>query len=312
MNSKLQYGQVDAVRRFNSFYTRRMGLLRASYLQGSYSLNEARVLCELSLGSATTAKELGDALGLDSTYLSRTLRAFENAALIKRKADADDRRHRRIALTAAGRAVITEFEEAQAHEVEALLAGLSEPARVRLADSMHSIEEILDERGESKRPLVLRPPRAGDMGWITWRHGVLYSLEHGWNDRFEALVAQVTADYLNNFNPSLERCWIAEREGEIAGCVFLVAHPERKGVARLRLLLVEPHARGLGIGRRLVQECSRFARNAGYHTITLWTNDVLSSARRLYEKEGYVLVSEEVHDTFGPELVGQTWELQLD
>lgn len=304
-------GQVNTVRRFNRFYARRMGLLGGKSLHGAYSLPETRVLFEIAHGGAATARELGDRLELDTPYLSRTLRAFEEGGLIKRKVSDEDRRHLRITMTAAGRATVAEIEKAQSAELEGVLSELSDPERVRLSEAMHSIEAILGERSETPAPFVLRPHQPGDMGWVTWRHGVLYSQMYGWNDRFEALVAQVTADFLRDFDPSRERCWIAEREGEIVGCVFLVAHTERKGVARLRLLLVEPHARGMGIGRRLIQECVRFATSSGYRTVTLWTNSVLDSARHLYEQEGFELVEEEVHDTFGKELVGQTWEIAL-
>jgi GNAT superfamily N-acetyltransferase len=200
---------------------------------------------------------------------------------------------------------------ASRQEIEALLEELEEEQQRGLIDAMQTIERLLGAEPEHRVPYILRQYQPGDMGWVVQRHGVLYHREYGWDERFEALVAEIVADFVRGFDTKRERCWIAEREGENVGCVFLVKHPEREGVARLRLLLVEPKARGLGIGRRLVQECTRFARRVGYHTITLWTNSVLHSARRIYEEEGYRLIREEPHHSFGHDLIGQTWEMAL-
>ena len=205
------------------------------------------------------------------------------------------------------------LDQEMSHRLQPLLNGLDESARVRLREAMQAIQSILgdDPEAQGTRPFVIRTHRSGDMGWITWRHGVLYSREYGWTERFEALVAQIAADFLHSFNAERDRCWIAERGGVPVGSVMLVSHPSHQGVARLRLLLVEPQARGSGIGRYLVHECTRFARSAGYHTITLWTNELLHSARRLYENEGYMLVEDQVPDGYGLDLLGQTWELSL-
>ncbi|HEX6939929.1 MAG TPA: bifunctional helix-turn-helix transcriptional regulator/GNAT family N-acetyltransferase, partial [Longimicrobiales bacterium] len=222
----------------------------------------------------------------------------------------DGRRHL-LALTDRGREAFAALDAASSAEVEGLLRGVAEAEADRLVGAMRTIERLLGGSPGSQEPVVLRPPRSGDLGWVVQRHGELYAREYGWDMTFEALVAGIVADFVRNYDPERERGWIAERGGENVGSVFLVKHPEREGVAKLRLLLVEPSARGLGIGTRLVGECTRFAREAGYHTITLWTNSVLHAARRIYEREGYRLVEEEPHHSFGHDLVGQTWELKL-
>jgi DNA-binding MarR family transcriptional regulator/GNAT superfamily N-acetyltransferase len=302
---------IEDVRRFNRFYTRQIGLLQEGLLQTAFTLSEARLIYELAHHEQTTATHLGEELGLDAGYLSRIVRRFANRGLVVREPSSADRRQVQLSLTEAGQAAFAELNAASRSEIEALLGALSTADRDRLVDAMQTIEGLLGAQPEHRVPYILRPQQSGDMGWVVHRHGVLYNREYGWDEQFEALVAEIVAHFIRDYDGKRERCWIAERNGENVGSVFLVKHPERDGVAKLRLLLVEPKARGLGIGKRLVQECSRFARQAGYHTITLWTNSVLHAARRIYEAEGYRLVQEEPHRSFGYDLVGQTWELAL-
>jgi DNA-binding MarR family transcriptional regulator/GNAT superfamily N-acetyltransferase len=303
--------RIEAVRRFNRFYTRQIGLLREGLLRSPFTLAEARVIYELAQRAQTTATELGQELGMDAGYLSRIVRELEGRGLIERRPSDLDRRRQLLSLTDRGREAFAELDTASRGEIEALLVALPVEDQRRLEASMRVIERVLGAGPEPRVPYLLRPPRSGDFGWVVHRHGVLYAEEYGWDETFEALVAEIVADFIRNFDPKRERAWIAERDGENVGSVFLVRHPEREGVAKLRLLLVEPKARGLGIGRRLVQECTRFARQAGYRAITLWTNSVLEAARRIYEREGYRLVHSEPHHSFGHDLVGETWELTL-
>jgi DNA-binding MarR family transcriptional regulator/GNAT superfamily N-acetyltransferase len=303
------YRRVGDVRHFNRFWTRQIGVLREEYLESPFSLTEVRVLYELAHGEETTASELGEELGLDAGYLSRILRGFEKHGLIyKRPSEADGRR-RLLRLTDRGREAFAPLDARSRSEIGAMLGGMSITGQERLVGAMRAIERLLSARPEPVVPYVLRPHQPGDMGWVVHRHGVLYAREYGWDERFEALVAEIVAKFIQQYDPRLERCWIAERDGEIVGCVFLVGESEE--IAKLRLLLVEPEARGLGIGSRLVEECIRFARQAGYLKITLWTNDVLNSARRIYGGMGFRLVHEKPHHSFGHDLVGQTWELML-
>ncbi|MFW6079944.1 MAG: bifunctional helix-turn-helix transcriptional regulator/GNAT family N-acetyltransferase [Gemmatimonadota bacterium] len=303
--------RVEAVRRFNRFYTRQIGLLEEGLLESPFTLTEARVIYELAHHERTTATHLARELDLDAGYLSRILRAFRKRGLVEQEVAEEDRRRRLLSLTESGQEAFARLNAASRDVISAMLTELSETDQQRLVGAMHVIEGLLGAEPEHRVPYILRPHQTGDMGWVVHRHGVLYGQEYGWDERFEALVAEIVADFIRGFDPGRERCWIAEKEGENVGSVFLVRHPEREGVAKLRLLLVEPKARGLGIGTRLVQECTRFARRAGYHTITLWTNSVLHAARRIYEREGYELVDEAPHDSFGHDLVGQTWELEL-
>lgn len=303
--------RIHAVRRFNRFYTRQIGLLQEGLLASPFSLTEARVLYELAHREKVTAAHLADELRLDPGYLSRILRNFQHGGLVVKEPSVEDRRRKLLALTRRGEEAFATLNAASRTEIEALLQGLPEPDQQRLVQAMTTIEGLLGARGEHRVPYILRPHRSGDMGWVVQRHGQLYNREYGWDETFEALVAEIVARFVGTYDPKTERCWIAEREGENVGSVFLVRHPEREGVAKLRLLLVEPAARGLGIGRRLVRECTAFARQVGYGTITLWTNSVLHAARRIYETEGYRLVEEEPHHSFGHDLVGQTWELEL-
>lgn len=303
--------RTEAVRRFNRFYTRKIGLLEEGLLHSPFTLTEARVVYELAHRKRTTATQLCEELGLDAGYLSRLLAAFQKRGFIEKRPAEADRRQQILSLTDAGQEAFAALDAASRGEIAALLSGLSDISQDRLVHAMESIEGLLGAPPESGVPYILRRHQSGDMGWVVQRHGALYNQEYGWDETFEALVAEIVAGFIRTFDHKRERCWIAEKEGENVGSVFLVAHPERPGVARLRLLLVEPKARGLGIGKRLVQECSRFARQAGYHTITLWTNSVLHAARRLYEQEGYRLIKEGPHHSFGHDLVGQTWELAL-
>jgi DNA-binding MarR family transcriptional regulator/GNAT superfamily N-acetyltransferase len=301
--------RVGDVRHFNRFWTRQIGVLREEYLESPFSLTEVRVLYELAHGEETTASELGEELGLDAGYLSRILRGFEKHGLIHRRPSEADGRRRLLRLTDRGREAFAPLDARSRSEIGAMLGGMSITGQERLVGAMRTIERLLGARPEPVVPYLLRPHQPGDMGWVVHRHGVLYAREYGWDERFEALVAEIVAKFIQQYDPRLERCWIAERDGEIVGCVFLVGESEE--IAKLRLLLVEPEARGLGIGSRLVEECIRFARQAGYLKITLWTNDVLNSARRIYEGMGFRLVHEKPHHSFGHDLVGQTWELML-
>jgi DNA-binding MarR family transcriptional regulator/GNAT superfamily N-acetyltransferase len=301
--------RVAAVRRFNRFYTKRIGVLHEGLLQSPFPLTEARVLYELALHEGVTATELGRELGLDAGYLSRILRRFGERGLIRRMPSQADGRQHHLWLTERGRAAFAPLDEASRAEVGGMLAELSETQQEGLLEAMATLERLLGSHPLPERPYILRRHRPGDMGWVVHRHGMLYAEEYGWDERFEALVAAIVAQFVERYDPRRERCWIAERDGEVLGSVFLVKESEQ--VAKLRLLLVEPRARGLGIGTRLVQECEAFARQAGYRTIRLWTNRVLHAARRIYEHAGYRLVHEEPHHSFGHDLVGETWELQL-
>ncbi|HEY6402872.1 MAG TPA: helix-turn-helix domain-containing GNAT family N-acetyltransferase [Blastocatellia bacterium] len=301
--------RVESVRRFNRFYTKQIGVLSDHVLKSPFSLAEARIIYELAQREKATATELGGELGLDSGYLSRLLGAFKKRGLIARKPSENDGRQSFIWLTEKGRKAFAELNAHSRNEIEALIGRLSPANRNRLTDAMRVIEELLGAQTEQKVPYIIRQHQPGDMGWITSRHGVIYNEEYGWDETFEALVAEITAKFIRNYDPKRERCWIAERGGEIIGSVFLVK--KSKTVAQLRLLLVEPNARGMGVGKRLVGECMRFARQTGYKKIMLWTNSVLDAARHIYEEAGFQLVKEEPHHSFGHDLVGQNWELKL-
>src|SRR5690606_18360269 len=302
-------GRVAAVRRFNRFYTRQIGVLEEGLAQSPFSLAEARVLYELAQRERPTAAELGRDLGLDAGYLSRILRGFEDKGLIARRPSDTDGRQSLVALPAAGRAAFDRLEQATRAQIAAMLQPLSARAQGRLLQAMATIEALLGGGGEPRVPYVLRPHQPGDLGWIVQRHGALYAEEYGFDETFEGLVAEIVAQFARGHDPARERCWIAERDGVAVGSVMLVRASD--DVAKLRLLLVEPEARGLGIGARLVEECTRFARRAGYRTITLWTNSVLHAARRIYQNAGYRLVRAEPHHSFGHDLIGETWELTL-
>jgi DNA-binding MarR family transcriptional regulator/GNAT superfamily N-acetyltransferase len=302
---------IDAVRKFNRFYTRQIGVLEEGHLESPFSLTEVRVLYEIAQRQAPTATDIARELKLDSGYLSRLLHRLERRRLITRSASPTDARQSLLQLSDTGRAVWEDLNARASERIGALLAPLPEARRQDVMRAIRSIESALSGDREPSLPYVLRLHRAGDMGWVVHRQAVLYAQEYGWNWEYEALIARIVANFLEKLEPARERCWIAERDRAIVGSVFVVKHPERVGVARLRLLYVEPSARGLGIGGHLVRECTEFARQCGYHTLTLWTNSVLVSARKIYEAEGYRLVQEEAHRMFGHELVGQTWELAL-
>jgi DNA-binding MarR family transcriptional regulator/N-acetylglutamate synthase-like GNAT family acetyltransferase len=301
--------RVAAVRAFNRFYTQQIGVLHESLAKSPFSLTEARVLYELAQQEESTATELGGRLGLDPGYLSRVLTSFKRRGLIKRKACASDGRQTILQLTKEGGEAFAALNLGSQNDVMHLLGGLAPPEQRQLVGAMQTIETLLGTQGKPDTFFILRPHQIGDIGWIVQRHGIIYAQEYGWNEEFEGLVAKIAADFLEAHDPKRERCWIAERDGKNLGCVFLVANT--RTVAQLRLLLVEPRARGLGIGKRLVAECVRFARQSGYRKIILWTNNVLLAARHLYGGTGFRLIKEEPHRSFGKKLVGETWELKL-
>ena len=302
-------GRVDAVRRFNRFYTRQIGVLQEGLLQSPFSLAEARVLYEVAHRDRPAAAELGKDLGLDAGYLSRILRGLRRRGLVDRRPSEADGRRSLLGLTRNGRAAFATLDERSRTEIGALLDPLPPRDQDRLVEAMRAIEELLGGAPRPPASYLLRPHQPGDMGWVVHRHGVLYAQEYGWDETFEGLVAEIVARFVKRLDPRRERCWIAEVDGEAVGSVFLVK--QSRTVARLRLMLVEPRARGMGIGKRLVDECIRFARQAGYGKITLWTNSVLLAARRLYTQAGFRLVDEEPYHGFGHDLVGETWELKL-
>ncbi len=300
---------VEAVRRFNRLYTKKIGVLHNGYLRTQFSLAEARVLYELAHRENPTASEIGKALELDLGYLSRILRSFEGRGLLARTRSKRDGRQSLLSLTAEGKEAFATLDQRSQDEIGKLLNDVGSDDRSRLVTAIQQIEALLGERSEAHTPYLLRPHRPGDMGWVVHRHAVLYAQEYHFDARFEALVAEVVAQFIRNFDPRREHCWIAENEGQIVGSIFLVRESDRS--AKLRLLLLEPGARGQGIGRRLVEECVRFAGQAGYRTVTLWTQNVLIAARRIYEQAGFRRISEERHSNFGPEVVGEVWELAL-
>lgn len=301
--------RVAAVRRFNRFYTRQIGLLHEHLLGSPFSLTEARVIYELAQREQPMATELSADLGVDAGYLSRLLGSFEKHGLItKRRSEADGRRVI-LQLTERGQKAFARLNAGSHKEIATLLGNLPEAEQLRLVAAMHAIEGLLGAPPERGAQYLLRPHQPGDMGWVVQRHGVLYAQEYGWDERFEALVAEIVTKFIRRFDPKRERCWIAERDGENVGCVFVVKRS--RTVSQLRLLLVEPKARGSGIGGRLVDECVRFARQAGYRKMMLWTNSVLHAARHIYERAGFRVVEEERHHSFGHDLIGQTWELEL-
>jgi DNA-binding MarR family transcriptional regulator/N-acetylglutamate synthase-like GNAT family acetyltransferase len=301
--------QIAAVRRFNRFYTRRIGVLEEHLNRSPFSLAEARVLYEVAQRRGCTASALIGELGIDAGYLSRILAGLARRRLLRRRRSRADARRAHLELTRLGRGAFTKLDRAARRDVGAMLAHLPGPAQTRLVGAMGVIESVLGAREASAAPYALRSHRPGDLGWIVERHGALYAVEYGWGVRFEALVAGIVAGFVEHLDPGRERCWVAEQGGERIGCVMLVR--KTATVAQLRLLLVEPAARGLGLGRRLVDECTRFARGSGYRKIVLWTNRVLDAARHLYETAGYRLVGTERHDDLGTDPVFEVWELRL-
>jgi len=304
---------TTAVRRFNRFYTRQIGLLDEGLLDSRFSLSEVRLLYEIAHRGGITASELRQILALDAGYLSRMLRGLRRQGLVSARAPAADRRQRQLTLTERGRRAFDALDARATEEVGAMLARLSRPERRELVEAMHGIAGLLEKAADppavAPSGVVLRRPKPGELGWVVKRHGELYAAEYGWDAEFEGLVAGIVSRFVAELDLRVERCWIAELRGEPAGSVFLVK--ESATTAKLRLLLVEPWARGHGIGTRLVDECLRFARAAGYTRITLWTNDVLHAARHIYQKAGFHLVEQERHHSFGHDLVSQTWELDL-
>ncbi len=301
--------RIASVRRFNRFYTQKIGVLEEGLLQSPFSLTEARVLYELAHRERPAASELARELHLDPGYLSRILRSFRRQGLIDRARAAGDGRRSHLSLTTEGATAFAPLDKRSRDEIAALLTPLTESAQRRLIAAMRSIEQLLDPVAAGEEAFVLRPPQPGDIGWVAARHGALYAAEYAFDARFEALVAEIAAAFVTHLDPQRERCWIAEKNGEPVGSVFLVKDTD--SIAKLRLLLVEPAARGLGIGHRLVEECVGFARAAGYRKITLWTQSVLTAARRIYQEAGFELVRTEPHHSFGHDLVGEYWERAL-
>jgi len=300
---------VADIRSFNRFYTQKIGVMHENVYGRPMSLTEARVLYEVAHGERMTGSQIAAALALDPGYISRILKHFEKQKFVRRTTGADDRRKSVLTLTAKGAHEFARISRRSDDQVAKMIASLTAADRHRLVSSMHAIQTLLGAPPDGHAPFLLRPPAAGDLGWVVQRNGAPYAQEYGWNEEFEALVADIVARFVRHFDPKRERCWIAEADGQNAGCVFVVKKSER--VAQLRMLLVEPAARGRGIGLRLVQECIRFARQQGYQKMILWTNDVLHAARRIYEQCGFELVKEDTHQSFGHDLVGQTWELKL-
>jgi DNA-binding MarR family transcriptional regulator/N-acetylglutamate synthase-like GNAT family acetyltransferase len=307
-------GYVEAMRRFSRFYTRRIGLLQEEFLGTEFSLTEGRVLYELAHKRESTAAAIAAALGVDAGYLSRILSAFEKKKLISKTASPTDRRQSILTLTAQGRKAFAPLEARSSEQVGKMISILPESKKKRLVEAMQIVEDLLGGGGvEAERATptgyVLRPPQVGDLGWVVHRQGALYWQEWGYDERFEALVAEIVAKFVQNLDAKRERCWIAERDEEIVGSVFLVKESEK--TAKLRLLYVEPSARGLGIGARLVAECVRFARQAGYEKIVLWTQSELDAARHVYERAGFRVVEKKEHQSFGKDLTAEVWELEL-
>ena len=301
---------VPAVRRFNRFYTRQIGLLHEKLLHSQFSLTEVRVLYELAHRDHGTATELCKELLLDPGYLSRILRGFQARGLVGKTPSGNDARQAVLLITPKGQQAFAELDARSSGEIEAMLQRLSPVQQDQLVKAMSTIEQLLDgERQARSDPFILRPQQPGDMGWVVHRHGVLYAREYGYDEHFEALVAEIVAEFIANFDPKRERCWIAERDGEIVGSVFVVS--KSATVAKLRLLLVEPGARGLGIGKRLVEECVRFARQVGYKKMVLWTQSELHAARSIYEKAGFRRANRKPHHSWGKDLVAEAWEMKL-
>jgi DNA-binding MarR family transcriptional regulator/GNAT superfamily N-acetyltransferase len=301
--------EIAAVRAFNRFYTRKLEVLDQHLLKTPFSLSEARVMYEVAHRGEVAAKEISLELGLDAGYLSRIVQKFEEDGLVSRKPLSADRRQYQLSLTGKGRAAFARLERTSQEHVGMMLGRLSRDDRKRLTGAMASIERLLGASASPALPAILRDPRPGDMGWVVQSHGAFYASEYGFDARFEALVAEIAAKFIASFDASRERCWIADIDGRPVGSVFLVRGSD--DVAKLRLLLVEPSARGHGLGRRLVGECVAFARACGYRRITLWTQSILVAARKIYQDANFVLVESEPHRSFGQNLIGETWEREL-
>jgi len=301
--------EIEAARRFNRFYTQRIGVLDEGLLDSPFSLTEVRVMYELAHAPhrGVGAVALARLLGLDKGYLSRILKRFRAKGWLARSVDGDDSRRHVLALTAAGRRAFAPLERRAQRQMRAMLAPLPEARRQRVIAAMRTIQLDLGTKSAETAPITLRRHRPGDIGWVVQRHGEIYAREYGWNEEFEALVADIAAKFILDLDPGRERCWIAERDGARIGCIFLVA--QNRTTAKLRLLLVEPEARGLGLGGRLIDECLAFARDAGYRRVVLWTQDNLDAARHLYLKAGFRKTASEAHTRFGKDLVAETWTL---
>jgi DNA-binding MarR family transcriptional regulator/GNAT superfamily N-acetyltransferase len=301
---------VQALRRFNRFYTTQIGVVNEHLMDSEFSLSEMRVLYELAHRDQPTAGALAKELGLDPGYLSRMLRTFEKRGLLSRSESKSDLRQNLLSLTDQGRKTFVPLETRWQEQMVHLLENIPSTDRKRLTEAMHTIEAILGKKAPSTPSYMLRPHRPGDMGWVVQRHGEIYWHEYRYDERFEAFCAEIVAHFVLHLDPRREACWIAEKDGENVGSVFVVR--KSKTVAKLRLLLVEPSARGLGIGRRLVEECVRFSREAGYKKMVLWTQSDLHAARHLYRQAGFKVVDRQRHDSFGREgLVAETWEMKL-
>jgi DNA-binding MarR family transcriptional regulator/GNAT superfamily N-acetyltransferase len=298
--------RANTVRSFNRFYTRQIGVLHEHLLESEFSLTEVRILYELANRADLTTSDLCRELGLNAGYLSRVISGFEKKGLVVKSRSATDARVAHLELTDQGHTTFAPLDKASQREVIAMLERLSQTAQHQLVDAMEQIRTLLSD---PEPGFILREPQPGDMGWIVHRQAVLYAREFGWNAEYEALVAEIVAKFIRDFDPKRERCWIAEKDGKAVGSVFVVRQDD--ATAKLRLLAVEARARGLGIGHRLVDECIRFARYAGYRKLVLWTNSVLTDARRIYESAGFTLVGEEPHHSFGKDLIGQNWALDL-
>ena len=301
-------GYVSAIRGFNRFYTRKIGVVDG-VASSPFSLAEARVLYELAHREQPTATDIRKELGLDAGYMSRILRGFERRKLVTREQSKTDERQRFLSLTAKGRKAFAPLDERSNRDVAAMLEKLSPTERQQLLDAVQTVGRLLGDKAEPRTPYLVRQHQPGDMGWIVHRQAILYAEEYGWDGTYEALAAEIVAQFIKNYDPKCERCWIAEKDGERVGAVFVAKASDE--TAKLRLLHVEPEARGLGIGRRLVDECVRFARQAGYQKMTLWTQGILHAARHLYKQAGFRIVREEQHRSFGKDLTAETWELDL-
>ncbi len=305
-------GEAANFRRFNRMYTRFIGTLNEGLLNSDYTLAEARVLYELATRAAPKASEIAEGLGVDPAYLSRMLGKFERDGLLRRKASEQDGRYAELMLTARGKSAFKKLNALSEEQAHNILQELPPAARMELIHCMQTIESILMKVDRNRSPFILRPHRLGDMGWIVYRESVGYAEQYGWDNTFEALVARIVDGFVTNFDAGRERCWIAEIDGKHVGHIFLVKHPSEPRTAKLRLLFVEPCARGMGLGDALVNECLRFARTAGYRKIVLWTQSILTSAHRIYQRAGFRLIKEEPHHSFGHDLIGQEWELDLN
>jgi DNA-binding MarR family transcriptional regulator/GNAT superfamily N-acetyltransferase len=301
--------QVNAIRSFNRFYTRKIGVIDGT-ASNPFSLAEARVLYELARRQGSTATDLRKELGLDAGYLSRILRGFERGKLVMRERSAADERQKSLSLTAKGRRAFAPLDERSNRDVAAMLEALSSSERKQLVEAALTVHRLLGDKLEPKTPYLLRDHQPGDLGWIVHRQAILYAEEYGWDGTYEALAAEIVAQFIKNFDPRRERCWVAEKNGARVGAVFVAKASDE--IAKLRLLHVEAEARGLGIGKRLVEECIRFSRRAGYQKLTLWTQSILHAARHIYEQAGFHVVQQQPHHSFGKDLIAETWELSLN